>query len=237
MPLTACVRVSVLPRPPAVHVPAAISAAEEPARREAPPAAVEPGPTAAPAYEAATPRQVAYLATGTPLPRPTSTATPTVAPPTPVIPRAQTPPTELAIPSIDLRAPVVPMGWREAPGGEVTWDDPGAAVGWLESSSIPGEGSNVVLAGHHNIRGEVFRYLVDVAPGDEVLLTAGDVTYHYEVRERFIVPEKQVSEEQKAQNALWIAPTIDERLTMLTCWPYRDNTHRLIVIAAPMPFD
>ena len=125
------------------------------------------------------------------------------------------------------------MGWREEADGSVLWEDPGTAVGWLERSALPGEGTNVVLAGHHNIRGEVFRYLVDVAPGDEVYLAAGETTYRYLVRERFIVPEKHVSEEQRAQNALWIAPTIDERLTLVTCWPYRDNSHRLIVIAAP----
>jgi len=98
-------------------------------------------------------------------------------------------------------------------------------VGWLSSSSLPGEGSNVVLAGHHNIRGEVFRYLVDITPDAEVNLTAGDIAYRYVVRERFIIPEEHVSAEQREQNALWVAPTIDERLTMVTCWPYRDNTH------------
>lgn len=147
-----------------------------------------------------------------------------------------TPPSELAIPSINLKTPVVPIGWRKVePSGEMVWDEPGTAAGWLDSSALPGEGSNVVLTGHHNIRGKVFRYLVNVAPGDAVYLTAGNITYHYLVRERFIIPEKQVSVGQKEQNALWIAPTIDERLTIVTCWPQRDNTHRLIVIAVPAP--
>lgn len=237
--LTACIRVSVLPRPPAGNVSAALSSAEQAtAAMPTAPAdvvtSVTAVPTARPLFVA---RPAVVLTTATPLPRPTPSPTPTIAPPTPVIPRAETPPTELSIPAIGLTAPIVPMGWQTEPNGDVLWEDPGSSVGWLESSSLPGEGSNVVLAGHHNIRGEVFRDLVDVALGDEVLLVAGGTTYRYLVRERFIIPEKHVSAEQKAQNALWIAPTIDERLTMLTCWPYRDNTHRLIVIAMPAPLD
>jgi sortase A len=237
--LTACVRVSVRTHPSATALSARISTEEPPAARQMMLDTPAPAEAIAPAASpAVTPRQAPYLATHTPLPRPTPSPTPTIAPPTPAIPRAQEPPAELVIPSINLEAPVVAVGWREAePGVEAIWDDPGSAVGWLESSALPGEGSNVVLAGHHNIRGEVFRYLVDVAPGDAVYLSAGNTTYRYVVRERFIIPEKHVSVEQKEQNALWVAPTIDERLTMITCWPYRDNTHRLIVIAAPEPVE
>jgi len=183
-------------------------------------------------------QQALQVATATPPPRPTPTSAPTAVPLAIAIPLAAVPPTELHIPSIDLVAPIVPVGWREADvAGNVVWDDPGAAVGWVDSSALPGAKSNVVLAGHHNIHGEVFRDLVDVAIGDPVVLHAGEQSYRYVVRERFIIPEKYVSEAQREQNALWIAPTIDERLTMITCWPFRDNTHRLIVIAMPAPPD
>ncbi|HHX43180.1 MAG TPA: sortase [Chloroflexi bacterium] len=235
---TACNRITVV-IPTAEHLPSAGAAVEDrpttPALQPAHDATAAPPPGVPP--QQLPPRPLAYLTTATPLPRPTATPSPTIAPPPPAIPLAEAPPSELAIPAIGLRATVVPMGWREEADGSVLWEDPGTAVGWLERSALPGEGTNVVLAGHHNIRGEVFRYLVDVAPGDEVYLAAGETTYRYLVRERFIVPEKHVSEEQRAQNALWIAPTIDERLTLVTCWPYRDNSHRLIVIAAPAPLE
>lgn len=149
-------------------------------------------------------------------------------------PPAESPPTRLVIHSIQLDTPVVSLGWHVVPGSEkVAWDDPGTAAGWLKSSALPGAGSNVVMAGHHNIRGEVFRYLVDVGVGDLVYLSTSDASYRYTVRERFILPEKHIPPEQKKQNALWIAPTTDERLTLVTCWPYRSNTHRLIVVARP----
>jgi len=37
----------------------------------------------------------------------------------------------------------------------------------------------------------------------------------------------------RRQNARWIAPTTDERLTLVTCWPYTGNSHRLIIVAKP----
>ena len=36
-------------------------------------------------------------------------------------------------------------------------------------------------------------------------------------------------------NARWILPTTDERVTLITCWPYESNSHRLVVIALPVP--
>jgi LPXTG-site transpeptidase (sortase) family protein len=35
-------------------------------------------------------------------------------------------------------------------------------------------------------------------------------------------------------NARWIGPFNDERLTLVTCWPYTNNTHRVIVVAKPV---
>jgi sortase A len=38
----------------------------------------------------------------------------------------------------------------------------------------------------------------------------------------------------RLENASWIAKTSDERLTLVTCWPYDTNTHRLVVVASPV---
>jgi sortase A len=39
----------------------------------------------------------------------------------------------------------------------------------------------------------------------------------------------------RRKNAQWIMPTGDERLTLVTCWPYEwpGNSHRVIVVARP----
>lgn len=167
--------------------------------------------------------------------RPTATLLPT---PTPTrvhwdLPAAMKPPSRLEIPSVDISVAIVPLQWVPAADGIGGWEDPGEYAGWLRGSALPGEGSNVVIVGHHNIQGQVFRDLVQVQIGDSISLEADGRVYPYVVSERFIIPEKDVSEEQRRQNALWIAPTYDERLTLVTCWPYRDNTHRLIVVAKP----
>jgi sortase A len=39
--------------------------------------------------------------------------------------------------------------------------------------------------------------------------------------------------DQRLANALWIMPSKDERLTLITCYPYDSNTHRLIIVARP----
>lgn len=96
---------------------------------------------------------------------------------------------------------------------------------------MPGHGDNIVLSGHHNLGAEVFRNLVNLKKGDEIILQADGHDYRYKVTDHFILPERGVSEEQRQQNARWIMSTTDERLTLVTCWPYNDNSHRLIVVA------
>jgi len=142
------------------------------------------------------------------------------------------------IPAIGLDSPVVPIGWYTAEeNGESysVWQVADYAVSWHKTSAYPGHSGNVVLNGHHNIKGEVFRYLVDLTVGDRVMLYAGDQVYYYEVEEKMILKEKGESAEVRRQNASWIAATQDERLTMVTCWPYTNNTHRLVVVARPVP--
>jgi sortase A len=53
------------------------------------------------------------------------------------------------------------------------------------------------------------------------------------VESRFVVRDKGEPEEKRLENARWIGPFPDERLTLVTCWPYTNNTHRVIVIAKP----
>ncbi len=147
-------------------------------------------------------------------------------------------PTRIVAPTIKLDAKVVPEGWHDvrAADGSVTaeWDVPMYATGWLINSGLPGQVGNTVLSGHHNIYGQVFRYVVNLNVGDPITLYVGDRTYNYRISDKFIIPDKYVSAEQRVQNARWIGSFGDERLTLVTCWPYTNNTHRVIVIARPM---
>jgi len=185
---------------------------------------IDPG--AAPVTPISTP------AAPTPVPTPTFTPTPT---PTP-LPPAQFPPNHILAPAIGLDAPVAVTSWTAVEQGgnqSSAWVVPDDAAGWHANSARPGHGSNVVFSGHHNIGTEVFRDLVYLQPGDPIIVQADGRDYPYTVTDRFILPERGVPGEQQQQNARWILPTVDERITLVTCWPYHDNSHRLIVIAKP----
>jgi len=131
---------------------------------------------------------------------------------------------------------VVEVGWKvvEHDGWQETvWEVADYAAGWHKGSAYPGQVGNTVITGHHNIRGEVFRNLWELEPGDEVLLYVGETEYRFVVVKKMILPDKYVSPEQKMENARWIGYFPDVRVTLVTCWPYENNTHRVIVIAKP----
>jgi sortase A len=107
------------------------------------------------------------------------------------------------------------------------------AAGWHETSASLGVSGNTVLNGHNTSNGEVFRDLYKLEAGDEVLLHSGEVICTYAITEVLILPEAGQPLEVRIENASYIQPTEDERLTLVTCHPYGSLRNRLIVIAYP----
>ncbi|MGB5932780.1 MAG: sortase [Anaerolineae bacterium] len=121
--------------------------------------------------------------------------------------------THIVISAIDVDAPVVEGdGWEELKMG----------VGHHIGSANPGERGNMVVSGHNDVFGEVFRRLGDLGPGAEIIVYAGETPYRYLVRERRIVEPDEVSV---------MEPTTKATMTLITCYPYLIDTHRLVVIA------
>ncbi len=152
------------------------------------------------------------------------------------LPEAGVIPVRLYIPDIDLEAPVVPIGWKTIEIGEMTqpiWDVPNRRVaGWHETSAKVGAPGNTVLNGHNTSNGEVFRYLYKLDVGATILIEAEDgVTYTYTVTEKLILPEAGQPIDVRIQNAQYVLPTADERLTLVTCHPYGSLANRLVIIA------
>ena len=88
---------------------------------------------------------------------------PTVTP----LPAVPEPPVRIVAPAIGLDAPVVPVGWKIVlvNGKQASvWEVTENAAGWHKGSVVSGQVGNTVLSGHHNIGGEVFRYVVDLEP-------------------------------------------------------------------------
>lgn len=146
-------------------------------------------------------------------------------------------PSRLIIPAIKADIAVVELGWstkKDASGAIFSeWDVADFAAGWHKNSALPGAQGNIVLSGHNNIKGAVFRQLDQLKRGDDIQLISGKREFTYIVDEVIIVPEKYASDEQRRKNASYIQQTPDDRLTLVSCWPRNDNTHRIIVIARP----
>lgn len=148
------------------------------------------------------------------------------------------PPERLIIPSIQLDSSVIPIGFEKLQfEGEIydQWLAPDyRAAGWHETSVGLGVPGNTVLNGHHNIKGEVFRDVYRVQVGDEILIFSGSDEFKYVVVFTAILAERNQPLEVRLANAEWIKTTEDERITLITCWPYESNTHRVVVVAVPV---
>lgn len=148
-------------------------------------------------------------------------------------------PIRISIPVIDLSADIIDATNKEITQGDKTyiqWLAPDEyAVGWHSDSAYLGVAGNSVLNGHHNVFGKVFENLDKLVSGDEIFIYGNDLrVYKYIVSNTMILPERDVTLEERLENARWILPSEDERITLITCWPYFSNTHRLIIVASPL---
>ena len=148
------------------------------------------------------------------------------------------PPVRLHLPAVGIDTKVVPVGWDMIPapngqGMKAEWQVADYAVGHHKGSANPGQPGNVVMSGHVDYKGQVFRDLHKSTKGDQVIVYTEKGQYLYVITNMVIVEEVGVSDEQKKLNAAYMNPTPDPTLTMITCFPYGVDTHRLIVIAKP----
>ncbi len=147
-------------------------------------------------------------------------------------------PIRLIIPRLGIDAPVESVSRQPFVDGNETyyqWQVPeGSTAGWHNETAVLGQIGNTVLNGHHNIYGELFRYLSDLAEGDEIIVADSEKSHRYRVTTSLVLKERGQSLATRLANASWINPTDDERITLISCWPYTDNSHRVIVVAFPV---
>lgn len=103
------------------------------------------------------------------------------------------------------------------------WDALKAGIGHRPDSGRPGTGRNVVLTGHNDIYGEIFRYLTDLENGDEIRIRdASGRIYTYRVTRSFNVQPTDT----------WVLdPNLGNQVTLITCYPYKVDNERWIVFA------
>jgi sortase A len=92
-------------------------------------------------------------------------------------------------------------------------------LGWHDNSAKLGKPGNTVINGHSSGYGETFRDLEKLKSGDIVQVLAGGFRYSYVVANTMILKERWESIETRIENARWINPSRDERLTLISCWP------------------
>ncbi len=147
-------------------------------------------------------------------------------------------PIRLQIPALGVEAPVREVGLNTVVNdGQVLyqWAVPDRyEAGWHGTSARLGQPGNTVINGHNNILGEVFKELVDLRPGDRLLVHDPDQAFEYEVERVHTLPEEGQPLSVRLANARWIEATDDERLTLVSCWPHATNTHRVVVVARPV---
>ncbi len=216
----------------------------------APTATRTPRPTAtkAPTSTKAAQPSDAATATNEPTSAPTATAAPTATP-------EPLKPVRMTIPDLKIDAKVVDMGWEvvQTKSGPVSqWVIPKNAAGHHINSANIGVPGNLVISGHNNIYGRVFMQIsqawnndkatkVDAFTEKSTALTGREIVLYdengaahtYVITDFYRLKDTGVSNEQRIKNGRFILPTDDERLTIITCWPPTNNTHRLAVIAKP----
>jgi LPXTG-site transpeptidase (sortase) family protein len=149
-----------------------------------------------------------------------------------------TQPLRLEIPSLDVDVAIQRVGLVPVTSGGqefLQWAVPsGYEVGWHESSAPIGQPGNTVLNGHNNIYGEVFRNLIDLTVGEQLVIHDEAGAHIYQIEQQELLEENGQPLSVRLDNARWIEPTSDERVTLVSCWPYATNSHRLIVVAKPV---
>ncbi|PJF43138.1 MAG: hypothetical protein CUN55_09235 [Phototrophicales bacterium] len=103
------------------------------------------------------------------------------------------------------------------------WETLTNGLGWYNNGANLANGKNIVIVGHNDIYGEIFKNLGDLEVGDEITIYGNSgQRYTYRVTDERIVWPNEVSV---------LDPNSGAGLTLITCYPYRVNDRRLVVFA------
>jgi sortase A len=137
--------------------------------------------------------------------------------PLPVPTRGPEQAVRIQIPAIDVDAPVIEGDdWKALKRG----------AGHHIGSANPGERGNCIISAHNDIFGEVFRDLPDLSLGDEILVHTASRAYRYVVTQKRVIEPTEVSVMERTSSPV---------LTLISCYPYGVDTHRIVVIGELKP--
>ena len=121
---------------------------------------------------------------------------------------------EINIPSLEINQTIV-QG--------TDWEALKLGVGQLLNGVNPGDDSgNLVLSGHNDVYGEIFRHIDQLKPGDEFNIRTRTQLFTYRITESRIVDPTDVSVLSSRGTAT---------ATLISCYPYQVNNKRIIIFA------
>lgn len=136
---------------------------------------------------------------------------------------------EISIPKLGITAPVIP----NVDGSSKTAYSSALSggVAHFKGTSLPNSGSNIFIFGHSSsILGtgtydKIFTKLGDLTSGDEISISYNQKIYKYVFSGKKIITATDTSV---------LSPTLNEQLTLMTCWPIGTDQKRLIIVADPL---
>lgn len=127
------------------------------------------------------------------------------------------PATRMIIPKIGVDAPVV-----NTPPVNGVWDVADWKVGHLSTTPNPGSRGNAAFSAHDDIKGEIFKRVDELKPGDAIILKSAHGSYLYIVTGQSVVDPSDTTP---------LNPTTSPTITLISCTPYWVDTQRLIIRA------
>ncbi len=141
----------------------------------------------------------------------------------------------ISIPALNVEAPVIALAPRLVEEqGAMVWRLPvpnSYSVAWDETSAEPGFVGNVIMTGHNNLYGAVFGDLDKLSYGDEIAIWSEYGVFSYYVSVIQYLEYKDQPLEVRTSYTQWLSQTFDQRLTLISCWPRRTATHRIVIVA------
>jgi sortase A len=97
-------------------------------------------------------------------------------------------------------------------------------AGYLEGTVYPGHEGNSAIAAHRSRTfGKMFNRLAEIHSGDEIVIETKEGLFRYVVYDKFIVKPTDLSVLKNSEN--------EKIITLITCHPLKNPTHRLIIKA------
>lgn len=139
-------------------------------------------------------------------------------------------PIRLAIEALGVIAPVLQV--QTDPNFDIV--TPRDEIGHYALSARLGAGGNTIMVGHV-YPGRVFNKLLDAKIGQIVRVTDENFDEHYyKISEIIRFPYETGDEEDRQLGLQYMYDNSEERITLVTCYPEYEWTHRFVVRAVPI---